>query len=57
MVNTLRRSEEDLDTHKSFNESITSFGELTEVYVMEKENRCVIFRQSLASLDIQNEAN
>ena len=50
MVNTLRLSEEDLDTYKSFNESILSFGELTDVYVMEKESRGVIFRQSLTSL-------
>ena len=58
MVNTLRLSEEDLDTYKSFNESILSFGELTDVYVMEKESRGVIFRQSLtslsSSLDIPN---
>ena len=58
MVNTLRRSEEDLDTHKSFNESILSFAELTDVYVMEKESRGVIFKQSLtslsSSLDIPN---
>ena len=50
MVNTLRRSEEDLDTHESFNESILSFGELTDVYVMEKESRGVIFKQSPTSL-------
>ena len=50
MVNTLRLSEEDLDTYKSFNESILSVGELTDVYVMEKESRSVIFRQSLTSL-------
>ena len=50
MVNTLRLSEEDLDTYKSFNESILSFGELTDVYVMEKESRGAIFRQSLTSL-------
>ena len=58
MVNTLRRSEEDLHTHKSFNESILSFGELTDVYVMEKESRGEIFKQSLtslsSSLDIPN---
>ena len=58
MVNTLRRSEEDLDTHKSFNESILSFGELTDVHVMEKESRGEIFKQSLtslsSSLDIPN---
>ena len=58
MVNTLRRSEEDLDTHESFNESILSFGELTDVYVMEKESRDVIFKQSptslSSSLDIPN---
>ena len=50
MVNTLRLSEEDLDTDKSFNESILSVGELTDVYVMEKESRSVIFKQSLTSL-------
>ena len=58
MVNTLRRSEEDLDTHKSFNESILSFGELTDVFVMEKESRGEIFKQSVtslsSSLDIPN---
>ena len=57
MVNTLRLSEEDLDTYKSFNESILSFGELTDVYVMEKESRGN-HRQSLtslsSSLDIPN---
>ena len=50
MVNTLRLSEEDLDTYKIFNESILWVGELTDVYVMEKESRSVIFRQSLTSL-------
>ena len=58
MVNTLRRSEGDLDKYKSSNESILSFGELTAVYLMEKESRGVIFRQSLislsSSLDIPN---
>ena len=58
VITTLRRSEEDLDTHKSFNESILSFGELTDVYVMEKESRGEIFKQSLtslsSSLDIPN---
>ena len=50
MVNTLRLSEEDLDTYKIFNESILWVGELTDVYIMEKESRSVIFRQSLTSL-------
>ena len=50
MVNTLRLSEEDLDTYKIFNESILWVGELTDVYVMEKESRSVIFKQSLTSL-------
>ena len=51
MVNTLRLSEEDLDTYKIFNESILWVGELTDVYIMEKESRSVIFRQSLTSLN------
>ena len=58
MVNTLRLSKGDLDRYKSFKKSILSFGELTDVYVMEKESRGVIFRQSLtslsSSLDIPN---
>ena len=58
MVNTLRLSKGDLDRDKSFKKSILSFGELTDVYVMEKESRGVIFRQSLtslsSSLDIPN---
>ena len=58
MVSTLILSEGDLDKNKRFNESILSFGELTDVYVMAKVSRGEIFRQSLtslgSSLDIPN---